>query len=153
MFIGTDTAELPRASRIASWSLRILAAAILVQTLFFKFTGAPESVYIFTKLGLEPWGRIGSGVAELIAAVLLLVPQTATLGALLSLAVIGGALVSHLTKLGIVVQNDRGLLFILALTVFVASTAVLAIHRHAARRVGACSQQSGMMRVIGFIGD
>src|ERR1051325_10849040 len=106
---------------IASWILRLLVAGILFQTLFFKFTAAPESVYIFSKLGLEPWGRIGSGVAELIACVLLLVPRTAALGALLALAVISGALASHLTKLGIVVQDDGGLLFVLALVVFACS--------------------------------
>ena len=64
---------------IVSWALRGTAAAILLQTLFFKFTGARESVYIFSTLGLEPWGRIGSGVAELIASVLLLIPSTVTL--------------------------------------------------------------------------
>src|SRR5687767_11690773 len=86
---------------IASWVLRGIAAIILLQTLFFKFSGARESVYIFTTLGMEPWGRIGSGVAELIASILLLVPRTAAFGAVLSLGVISGAIVSHLTKLGI----------------------------------------------------
>ena len=118
--------------RIASWIMRAIAAAILLQTLFFKFTGAKESVYIFSTLGLEPWGRIGSGVAELIAAVLLLMPGTVTIGALLSLGVITGAIVSHLTKLGIALPavGDRGELFALALTVFSCSFLVLAIHRH-----------------------
>src|SRR5438552_19000433 len=86
---------------VVSWVLRIAAAAILLQTLFFKFTGAKESVYIFSTLGIEPWGRIGSGVAELIASILLLMPRTVVFGAALSLGVISGAIVSHLTKLGI----------------------------------------------------
>src|SRR5258707_10230054 len=90
------------------------AAVILLQTLFFKFTGAPESVYIFTKVGLEPWGRIGSGVAELIAAILLIAPSFPWLGAGLALGVMGGAIMSHLTVLGIVVKDDGGLLFGLA---------------------------------------
>src|SRR6478672_1098039 len=84
-----------------SWILRGIAAAILLQTLFFKFSGAEESIYIFTTVGMEPWGRIGSGVAELIAAVLLLVPGTVIYGAVLSLGVISGAIFFHLTKLGI----------------------------------------------------
>jgi hypothetical protein len=116
---------------IASWTLRAIAAVILLQTLFFKFTGAEESVYIFTTLGMEPWGRIGSGVAELVASVLLLMPRTVIFGAALSLAVIAGAIVSHLTKLGITLPavNDHGELFALALVVFFASAGVLFMHR------------------------
>ena len=96
--------------QILSWILRLLVAAILVQTLFFKFTAAPESVHIFSTLGAEPWGRIGSGVMELIAAVLLLIPRTVAKGALLALGVISGALLSHVFVLGIEVQGDGGLL-------------------------------------------
>lgn len=116
---------------LVSWALRGTAAVILLQTLFFKFTGAPESVYIFSTLGLEPWGRIGSGVAELIASILLLIPGTAALGALLSLGVITGAILSHLTKLGIALSavGDRGELFALAIIVFLCSAGVLFIHR------------------------
>jgi hypothetical protein len=120
-----------RAFAIASWTLRIIAAFILLQTLFFKFTGAKESVYIFTTLGLEPWGRIGTGVVELIASVLLLLPDTVAYGALLSLGVISGAIFSHLTKLGIALPavDDHGELFALALTVFICSVGVLVLHR------------------------
>ena len=114
---------------LLSWSLQLIAAVILFQTLFFKFTAAEESVYIFTTLGIEPWGRVASGMAELLAVVLLLIPRTVTLGALLSLGVISGALVSHLTKLGIVVKDDGGLLFALAVTVFVCSLLVLILRR------------------------
>ncbi|MFO1500514.1 MAG: DoxX family protein [Verrucomicrobiota bacterium] len=112
-----------------SWALQLITAVILFQTLFFKFTGAAESVYIFRTLGIEPWGRLLSGVAEAVAVVLLLLPRTVTCGALLSLLVILGALFSHLTKLGIVVQNDRGLLFALAVTVFVCSLGILVLRR------------------------
>lgn len=108
-----------------SWLLQLVAATILAQTLFFKFSGAEESVYIFTTLGMEPWGRILSGVAELIAVVLLLVPQTVPLGALLSLGVISGALMAHVTRLGIEVKGDGGELFFLAVVVFVASAGIL----------------------------
>jgi hypothetical protein len=116
---------------IASWALRGIAAVILLQTLFFKFTGAKESVYIFSTLGMEPWGRIGSGVAELIASILLLVPQTVVYGALMSLGVISGAIFFHLTKLGIELPavDDHGELFTLAVVVFVCSLAVLVMHR------------------------
>jgi putative oxidoreductase len=119
---------------VTSWILQVIVAGILLQTLFFKFTAAPESVYIFSKLGLEPWGRIGSGVVELIAAILLLIPATVTVGAILAMGVISGAILSHLTQLGIVVVNsdgtkDGGLLFILAVTVFVGAAAVLFLRR------------------------
>ena len=115
-----------------SWGLRGLAALILLQTLFFKFTAAPESVYIFSTLGMEPWGRIGSGIAGLIASILLLIPSTAACGALLSLGVISGAIFFHLTKLGIALPlvGDRGELFTLAVIVFAASAGVLYLHRH-----------------------
>jgi putative oxidoreductase len=116
---------------IASWVLRGITAAILLQTLFFKFSGARESVYIFSTLGIEPWGRIGSGIAELIASILLLLPGTVVFGALLSLGVISGAILSHLTKLGIALPavGDQGELFALALVVFACSAGVLFLHR------------------------
>lgn len=114
---------------ITSWVLQVIVAGILFQTLFFKFTGAPESKYIFETLGLEPAGRIGSGIAELVAVVLLLTPRTVVLGAIMALGVISGAIMSHLTKLGIEVQGDGGLLFGLALAVFAGSASVLFIRR------------------------
>ncbi len=117
------------AVKVLGWVLRITAAIILLQTLFFKFTAAPESVYIFTKVGAEPWGRIGSGIVELIAAILILIPRYSWLGSLLAVGVMAGAIVSHLTILGIVVMGDNGLLFALALIVFVTSAINLFLHR------------------------
>lgn len=117
---------------IVSWACRVIVAVILFQTLFFKFTGAEESKYIFsTLLGpeLEAYGRIGSGLFELIAVILLLIPSTAWLGSVIALGTISGAIMSHLTTLGIVVKDDGGLLFVLALTVFTFSSVVLLIHR------------------------
>jgi len=122
-------ATLTKSEWVVSRICRIVVAVILGQTLFFKFTGAEESIYIFTKVGLEPWGRYGSGVAELIAAILLLTPRFAWAGALLALGVISGALVSHLTVLGIAVKNDGGLLFGLAVVVFVTSVIIAFLHR------------------------
>jgi len=114
---------------IISWMLRLAAAVILAQTLWFKFTAAPESVYIFNKVGLGAPGRIGSGIAELVAAILLLIPRTAWLGAILALGVMGGAIMSHLTVLGIDVMGDHGELFSLALTVAICSGIILFLHR------------------------
>lgn len=123
--------ELTKRQNILSWVLQIVVAVILLQTLFFKFTGAEESVYIFTRLGAEPWGRIGSGVIELIASLLLLMPRTVWIGALLSLGTISGAIMSHLTKLGIKLTavGDNGELFALAVIVFLASALILLIRR------------------------
>ena len=121
--------NLSKTQTIVSWVLQLAVAGILLQTLFFKFTGAEESVYIFSTLGAEPWGRIGSGVVELIASLLLLLSVTAPVGALLTMGVMAGAIVSHLTVLGIEVKGDGGLLFGLALTAFIGSAIVLAIRR------------------------
>jgi len=128
--------EIPTTWRVVSWLARIVAAVILLQTLYFKFTGAPESITIFTTVGMEPWGRYGSGVAELIAAVLLLLPATPALGAALSLGVMSGAIFFHLTILGIEVENDRGTLFFLAVAVFVCSAFVLFTHRRQLPLIG-----------------
>jgi uncharacterized membrane protein YphA (DoxX/SURF4 family) len=122
---------------IIAWICRVAAALILLQTLFFKFTAAPESVYIFTKVGLEPWGRIGSGAAELIAAILILIPRTTWLGAGLALAVRAGAIYNHLTVLGVVVMNDGGLLFGLALAVAACSVVLLFLQRRRVPIIGA----------------
>ena len=124
---------------ILSWICRVAVAIILFQTLFFKFTGAEESKYIFSTVlnpQLEAYGRIGSGVVELIAVVLLLIPSTVWLGAILAFGTISGAIVSHLTLLGIEVKGDGGLLFGLAVTVFVLSAVILVIHRRQLPIVG-----------------
>ncbi len=127
---------LTRTQNRISWILQIVVAAILVQTLYFKFTGAPESVYIFSKLGLEPVGRIGSGIAELIAAILLLIPGTAAIGGVITMGVLAGAILSHLTKLGIEVQGDGGLLFGLAVTCFVGGAIIAWLHRRELPLIG-----------------
>jgi hypothetical protein len=118
----------PRARRI-SWLLQGVVAVILLQTLFFKFTAAEESVYIFRTLGAEPWGRVGSGIAELIVAGLLLTRRFAVVGALGALGVMAGAIMSHLLFLGLEVQGDGGLLFGMALTVFAASAGIVFLRR------------------------
>jgi len=128
--------NLTRPQSLASWVLQLAVAGILLQTLFFKFTGAEESVYIFSSVGtfvgipaVEPWGRIGSGVIELIASILLLVPATASLGAILTIGTMAGAIVSHLVILGIEVKGDGGLLFGLALTALTGSVIILVLRR------------------------
>lgn len=103
---------------------------VLLQTLFFKFTAHPDSVYIFSTVGMEPFGRIGSGIAELIAAVLILIPATVWMGSALSAGVISGAIFFHLFGgLGIEVNGDGGVLFTLAVLVFLASLTILYIRR------------------------
>lgn len=106
-------------SKILPWVARLVAAVILLQTLFYKFSGAEESVYIFSTLHAESWGRIGSGIMELIASVLILIQRTTAWGALLGLGIMGGAILSHLFVLGLVVQGDGGLLFTYAVLVFI----------------------------------
>lgn len=118
-----------RTQKVISMTARIVAALILLQTLFFKFTGDPESIYIFTTIGMEPWGRIGSGIAELLASFLLLLPRTVWLGALLSIGVMAGAIFFHLTTLGIEVQGDGGQLFYMGVAVLICSLVALYIHR------------------------
>ncbi len=133
----------PKGWAIIDWLCRVVAAVILLQTLFFKFTAAPESVYIFTKVGgfvhanmplvaigtAEKLGRTGSGVMELIAGILLIAPRRVWAGAVLAMGATGGAIATHLTLLGIDVLGDKGLLFGLAITVFIASAIALYIHR------------------------
>ncbi|MFM9945162.1 MAG: DoxX family protein [Bacteroidia bacterium] len=111
------------------WILRLIIALIYLQTLYFKFSGHPESVYIFSKMGLEPYGRIGLGMAELITACLLLIPQTKLYGLLFSLGIISGAVFSHLAILGIEVRGDGGTLFYLSLTVWIISAFLLFVYR------------------------
>lgn len=119
--------------RLTVWTLQVVAAAILLQTLRFKFTGAPIAVDIFTRLGVEPWGRILTGVLELITGLLLLLPWTAVYGALLAAAIMLGAIASHVFVLGIVVEGDGGSLFVLALIVLVFSAAIIGMRREELR--------------------
>ena len=116
---------------IFTWIIKIIAVVILIQTLYFKFTGAEESVYIFTKLGVEPFGRIGSGIVELIASILILIPRTTILGALMAAGTMAGAILSHLLILGIVVKNDGGTLFTLAIITLLCS--LLLIYKNKAQ--------------------
>ncbi len=111
------------------WALKVLAALIMLQTLYFKFTATEKSVYIFSTLGMEPWGRIGTGILELIASILILYPRTTSIGAVVAVCLMSGAIWFHITKLGISVRNDGGQLFIYALLVFVSSAILLVIYR------------------------
>jgi len=111
------------------FTLRIIVALILIQTLRFKFTAHLDSVYIFETTGLEPVGRISIGVLELIAGILLLISKTVWAGALLTLGLIGGAIMMHLTQLGVEVQNDGGVLFITAIVTFVLAAIILYLYR------------------------
>ncbi len=113
---------------VFTWVLRLVAAAIMLQTLYFKFSGHPQSVALFTQLGMEPWGRYGTGVLELIASLLILYPRTTGVGALLGLGLMAGALYFHFTKLGIVFDGDA-VLFTMALIVFVCCAVLVFLSR------------------------
>jgi hypothetical protein len=121
--------KLGTAASLVSWVAQLTAAAIMLQTLFFKFSGAEESVAIFTQLGVEPWGRYATGAFELLASLLLLVPRTAALGGALGAGLMGGAVMSHLTVLGISVQDDGGALFGMAILVLGSSAIVAWLRR------------------------
>lgn len=119
-------------SNIFLWVVKIIAALIMLQTLFFKFSAAPESVYIFTKVGIEPWGRIGTGIVELIASALILIPRTAWLGAFIAIGTMAGAITTHALLLGIEVMGDNGQLFYMALITLICSLLVLITERESA---------------------
>ncbi len=114
---------------IAIWVLRLLAALILLQTLYFKFTAHPQSVELFTKIGMEPWGRIGTGVFELVASILILYPRTTGIGALLGVGLMAGAIFFHVTILGLDFGGDY-VLFIYALITFVCCAILTLIFRN-----------------------
>jgi len=122
--------------KIISLILRIIIAVILIQTLRYKFTAHPDSVYIFTKVGLEPYGRIAIGIFELIAAILILIPKTIWIGTLLTLGIISGAIVMHLTNLGIEINGDGGMVFYMAIFVFTLSLVILWMNRKSLPFVG-----------------
>lgn len=118
-----------RSKQIFSWILRLIAVFLMVQSLFFKFSAAPESVYIFSTLNMEPWGRIATGVVELVASALILVPRTTWMGGLVGAGTMAGAIFFHLTKLGIEVNGDRGQLFLYAVITFVSCVLIVFIER------------------------
>jgi len=113
---------------LITWVFRILAAVIMLQTLYFKFTAHPQSVHLFSLLGMEPWGRIGTGILELIASILILYPRTTGFGALLGLGLMCGAIFFHLTKLGIVFDGDA-ILFTYAVITFISCAVLIFIYR------------------------
>jgi uncharacterized membrane protein YphA (DoxX/SURF4 family) len=126
---------------IFSWIVRLAAAIILLQTLYFKFSGHPESVELFTKLGVEPWGRIGTGVIELIAGILLLIPSTAFIGAMAGIGLMFGAILSHFTVIGIESKGDGGQLFMLACIVLACCLITVFLHRKQGFQLLATVQQ------------
>lgn len=120
---------LTQRQRIASWICRLTASAIMLETLFFKFTGAEESVYIFSKMNTEPWWRWGQGIWELLASIGLLTPRLGWAGGILTTGAMGAAILSHMTWLGFSVLGDHGLLFAMACVTFGCGFTVLILHR------------------------
>jgi putative oxidoreductase len=130
-------------ANLVSWVSRLIAAAIMGMTLFAKFTAAPEAVALFETLGAEPWGRIATGIFEAIAVILLLNPRTAAMGGTLTLGIMGGAIMSHLSKLGIEVGEDGGAMFMMAVITLAAGAATTWLHRTELPIVGAHFRSQG----------
>ncbi|MHA4811802.1 DoxX family protein [Flavitalea flava] len=124
---------------IVLWIFRVLAALIMLQTLFYKFTADPQSVHLFTVLGMEPWGRIGTGILELIASILILYPRTTGYGAFLGLGLMAGAIFFHLTKLGIKFDGDY-VLFLYAVIAFISCAVLLFYYRRELLKVAGLSK-------------
>lgn len=124
-----------RSTSIILWILRIIVSVILLQTLYFKFTGQPESVALFTKLGVEPWGRIALGCIELVVGISLLIPKTSGVGSFFSTGIFAGAIATHLFIIGIVSDNDGGMLFLMATTGFLLSALLFLMQRRSKRLV------------------
>lgn len=120
---------LTRRQCIVSWTCRITAAGIMLETLFYKFTGAEESVYIFSKMETDPWWRWGQGIWELAAAIGLLTPRLGWAGGILTTGAMGAAILSHMTWLGFSILGDHGLLFGMACVTFICGFSVLMLHR------------------------
>lgn len=133
MLIGKKSQTNSMKKSIIIWIIKLVAVFILLQTLFFKFTGAEESVYIFSTLGVEPYGRIGSGIVELIACILIIIPRTSLLGALLGAMTMLGAIISHLFILGIEIKNDGGTLFTLGLITFICCALIAYLNKEQAK--------------------
>ena len=121
---------LTRRQHVVSWVCCLIAAAIMIETLFFKFTAAPESVYIFKRMGTEPWMRWVQGIWELLASIGLLWPRMRWAGGILTTGAMAAAILSHMTWLGYAIQGDHGLLFGMALVTFTCGLTVLWVHRH-----------------------
>lgn len=118
-----------RRQKFVIWVCSLVAAGIMIETLFFKFTAAPESVYIFRKMGTEPWMRWVQGIWELLASIGLLWPRMRWAGGILTTGAMAAAILSHLTWLGFSVQNDHGLLFGMALVTFTCGSTVMMMYR------------------------
>jgi hypothetical protein len=116
--------------RITSWICQLVAAGIMIETLFFKFTAAPESVYIFRRMGTEPWWRWGQGIWELLASACLIMPRLRWLGGILTTGAMLAAILSHMTWLGYSIMGDHGLLFCMAVVTFSCGFTVMILHRH-----------------------
>jgi hypothetical protein len=126
--IPADT--LTHRQRVVSWICQLIAAGIMIETLFFKFTAAPESVYIFRKMGTEPWWRWGQGIGELLASICLLLPPLRWMGGILTTGAMLAAILSHMTWLGYSILGDHGLLFGMAIVTFICGFTVMLLHRH-----------------------
>ena len=121
----------------ALWVCQVIAAAVMVAAGFIKLQGGPVDIFIFEKLGMEPFGRYLITVLEFTAGILLVWPSFSVLGALLSVGTMIGASIAHATVLGFSVQGDGGMHVGLLVLVFVTSGVVLWARRRSLPVIGA----------------
>lgn len=122
--------------KIFSVLLKLLISLIVGQTLFFKFSGAEESIYIFSTLKVEPWGRIALGTLELLSIILLWISRTTVYALILIFVMMCGAVASHLFILGIDIMGDGGELFILGMVTLLTSAVLLFTKREEIKTLG-----------------
>ena len=113
---------------LISWVAQIIVVVILGQTLFFKFTDAPEVVELFSKLGMGPFGYKLIGFLELIACVLLLIRPSIIWGAILSWGLMSGAIMGHITKIGF--SGDAGTLGSMAIAAWLLSCLIIYLRKN-----------------------
>ena len=115
-------------SIVFTWLLRVIATLMMLQTLYFKLSGHVESVRLFTTLEMESWGRIATGVFELLASIFILYPRTTSIGSAMGVGLMTGAIFFHFTSLGLKVGGNY-LLFSYTITAFVCCFILLVISR------------------------
>jgi uncharacterized membrane protein YphA (DoxX/SURF4 family) len=102
---------------VVLWVLQIGAAGMFLMAGFFKLSGNEQVVGVFEAIGLGQWFRYLTGALEVGGAILLLIPRTSGLGALMLAGVMVGAVVTHLFIIG---GSPLGAIIFLVVTTVVA---------------------------------
>ena len=113
--------------KIISWILQLVVVVILGQTLFYKFTDAPETAELFAQLGMGAFGYKLIGLLELIACILLLIPASVATGALLGWGLMTGAIIAHVTEIGF--EGELGVLGAMAITAWLCCMVIMYLNR------------------------